>query len=119
KHLNPIESPELSDIEALQAIRDAQDTFDERLKNCFSQAIKEVEGLNYPGVTDPKLKISTKIEPIDGLNHDSAVQYELTNALSNVSLDYLRLPESYNGLGYQNLISIAFRLMGFRDSWMK
>lgn len=119
KHLNPVESPELSDIDALQAISNAQDTFDERLKSCFSQAIKEVEGLNYPGVTDPKLKISTKVEPIDGLNHESAVQYELTNALSGVSLDYLRLPESYNGLGYQNLISIAFKLMGFRDSWMK
>lgn len=119
KHLNPIEHPELSDIEALQSIRNAQDTFDERLKNCFSQAIKEVEGLNYPGVTDPKLKISTKVEPIDGLNHDSAVQYELTNALSSISFEYLRLPESYNGLGYQNLISIAFKLMGFRDSWMK
>lgn len=119
KHLNPIESPELSDIDALQAISNAQNTFDERLKSCFSSAIKEVEELNYPGITDPKLKISTKIEPIDGLNHESAVQYELTNALSSVTVDYLKLPESYNGLGYQNLISIAFKLMGFRDSWMK
>jgi hypothetical protein len=31
----------------------------------------------------------------------------------------LRLPEDYNGLGYQNLISMVFRLMSFRDGWMK
>jgi len=31
----------------------------------------------------------------------------------------LCLPESYNGLGYQNLISMVFRLIGFRDAWMQ
>ena len=29
------------------------------------------------------------------------------------------LPERYNGLGYQNLISMVFRLMSFRDGWMR
>jgi len=29
------------------------------------------------------------------------------------------LPEKYNGLGYQNLISIIFKLIRFRDEWMK
>jgi hypothetical protein len=31
----------------------------------------------------------------------------------------LRLPEANNGLGYQNLISMIFRLMSFRDAWMR
>ncbi|MGO7388926.1 AAA family ATPase, partial [Rhizobium ruizarguesonis] len=31
----------------------------------------------------------------------------------------LYLPEDSNGLGYQNLISMVFRLMAFRDSWMR
>ena len=31
----------------------------------------------------------------------------------------LKLPEKYNGLGYQNLISMVFDLMGFRDDWMR
>ena len=29
------------------------------------------------------------------------------------------LPEKYNGLGYQNLISMVFNLMRFRDDWMQ
>ena len=31
----------------------------------------------------------------------------------------MRLPEDSNGLGYQNLISMVFRLMSFRDAWMR
>jgi AAA ATPase domain len=30
----------------------------------------------------------------------------------------LHLPEDSNGLGYQNLISMVFRLMSYRDAWM-
>jgi hypothetical protein len=29
--------------------------------------MKELEDLNYPGVTDPVLKIGTKLKPVDGL----------------------------------------------------
>ena len=33
--------------------------------------------------------------------------------------DSLKLSEKYNGLGYQNLISMVFDLMRFRDDWMR
>lgn len=32
---------------------------------------------------------------------------------------HLKLSETHNGLGYQNLISMTFKLMAFRDEWMK
>ncbi|MDD5652881.1 MAG: AAA family ATPase [Candidatus Omnitrophica bacterium] len=119
RHINPSDDMvEASDIAALEAIQNAQDEFDKKLREGFSEALKELEGLGYPGVTDPKLIISTKIKPIDGLNHSSALQYEVTSPKSE-SWGAPRLPEEYNGLGYQNLISIVFRLMSFRDSWMK
>lgn len=121
KHINPSdEMVELSDIAALEAIQQAQGEFDKKLREGFSEALKELEDLGYPGVTDPRLIISTKIKPIDGLNHSSALQYEVTSQKSETSsIESPRLPEEYNGLGYQNLISIVFRLMSFRDSWMK
>lgn len=119
KHLDPLESPEPSDMEALRALRDAEKLFDVRLRDGFSAALKEVESLGYPGVTDPKLTIATRIRLTDGLDHDAAVQFDLLpdNALG--SSEPLRLPENHNGLGYQNLISIVFRLMSFRDEWMQ
>lgn len=115
-HLNPTKSPELNDIEALQAIELAQGTFNEKLHMGFKKALNELENLGYPGFSNPKISISTKIEPMDGLNHDSAVQFDLLDGNNDLQL---KLPEQYNGLGYQNLISMIFKLMRFRDEWMR
>ena len=117
KHLDPFENPDPKDIEALRAIEQAQQAFDERLREGFSAAIQEVEGMGYPGVSDPRLKISSRLKPVDGLNHEAAVQYVISANEENDVIE-LTLPEDSNGLGYQNLISMIFRLMSFRDAWM-
>ncbi len=118
RHLDPTENPELEDLQALQAIAKAQNIFDARLKVSFDPALSEVQKLGYPGITDPKLTVSTRLRPTDGLNHDAAVQYELASG-PNPDDTPLRLPEDFNGLGYQNLISMVFLLMSFRDGWMR
>jgi len=118
KHLDPFESPDTKDIEALRAIESAQKAFDDRLREGFAAALDEVEGLGYPGVTDPRLKISSRLKPVDGLNHEAAVQYMVQMVDDEQTVD-LNLPEDSNGLGYQNLISMVFRLMSFRDAWMR
>ena len=119
QHLDPFDQPEPKDLEALQALHGAQAAFGKRLATCFSAALKELEDIGYPGVTDPKLTITTSIKPIDGLNHASAVQYEVPTHLKDGGGFAHRLPEDSNGLGYQNLVSIVFALMSFRDKWMK
>lgn len=113
KHLNPSEAPDASDIEALEAIEAARTVFNEKLRTSFTPAIGELEGLNYPGFGDPRISIKSKIDPRDSLDHETAVQFDLPGA------DSLSLPEKYNGLGYQNLISIIFNLIRFRDEWMR
>ncbi len=120
KHLDPFSTPEASDLAALQAIEAAQEAFDQRLHESFTEALAEVEGMGYPGVFDPKLKIASKLKTTDGLDHEAAVSFEIQMAdKGGIKVPLLRLPESYNGLGYQNLISMIFRLMSFRDSWMR
>lgn len=119
RHLDPLNKPDVSDLAALRAIETAQAAFDERLEECFKSALTEVEGLGYPGVTDPKLKISTRLRPTDGLDHDAAVQYQIDNVAATAATEVLLLPEDYNGLGYQNLVSMIFKLMSFRDAWMR
>ena len=119
QHLDPFDQPEPKDLEALQALHSAQVAFGERLATSFSTALKELEDIGYPGVTDPKLTITTSIKPIDGLNHASAVQYEVPTHRKEGEGFAHRLPEDSNGLGYQNLVSIVFALMSFRDKWMK
>jgi len=119
KHLDPSDLPDPSDVEALQAIDSAQTSFDVKLKTAFKEALDELESLGYPGITDPKLIISTKIQPMDGLIHSSAVQFQVIDQSGEKQEILLRLPEQYNGLGYQNLISMVFKLMSFRDGWMR
>ena len=119
KHLDPSEMPELSDVDALEAIHTAQTLFDEKLETSFSEALKEIQNLGYPGISDPTLTISTRIKPMDGLNHPSALQYAVISNDQDSDVIPPRLPEQYNGLGYQNLISMVFRLMSFRDEWMQ
>ena len=47
---------------------------------------------------------------------DAAIQYEVISDGSDAVTHFCLSPEKeYNGLGYQNLISMVFRLMSFRD----
>ena len=114
KHLDPEKLPTPKDLEILEVTEQARGVFDKNLANKFAPAISELEGLGYPGVTDPKITITTKVSTSETLKHDSAVQYALSKNDGT-----LKLPEKYNGLGYQNLISMVFDLMSFRDSWMR
>lgn len=113
KHLDPSESPDASDIEALEAIEAARAVFDDKLRTSFAPSLGELEGLNYPGFSDPRISLTSNISPGESLNHEAAVQFNLPGVES------LSLPERYNGLGYQNLISMVFSLIRFRDEWMR
>jgi predicted ATP-dependent endonuclease of OLD family len=117
-HLDPSKNPNAADLSALKAIENAQQEFNERLNIGFERALTEMNTLGYPGLTDPKLNISTRLRPIEGLNHNAAVQFMMPLQDEGESFE-LHLPEDSNGLGYQNLISMVFRLMSFRDSWMR
>ena len=114
KHLDPEKIPSPEDLEILKVTEAARDVFDKNLAIKFGPAIQELEGLGYPGVTDPKITIMTKVSTSETLRHESAVQYALSK-----KDDAMKLPEKYNGLGYQNLISMVFDLMSFRDGWMR
>ncbi|OFA08218.1 AAA family ATPase [Duganella phyllosphaerae] len=120
KHLDPAQGPDPMDLEALQAMEAAEGAFDLKLTESFKECFTEVAGLGYPGVSDPRPRVSTRLRAIDGLNHSAAVNFEV-DVVSDAGAvtPRLLLPEGSNGLGYQNLISMIFRLMSFRDAWMR
>lgn len=113
--LSPQEDlPEKRDLGYIEEVVKAQTKFDIILNSSFEKPIEELRSLGYPGFTDPKIHISTKMSYTDSLDHSSAVQYSTTKKDTR----HTRLPEDYTGLGYQNLISMVFKLMSFRDEWM-
>ena len=114
KHLDPEKTPTPEDLSLLAATKEAKNIFNNNLTIKFKTAIEELENLGYPGMTDPKITISAKVSTGETPTHEPTVQYAL-----NKSNQEMKLPERYNGLGYQNLISMVFSLMGFRDGWMQ
>lgn len=116
-HLDPEKSPTEEDLNILQAMEKAKEAFDENLAEKFKDALAQVENMGYPGVNNPKIKIESKINAMEALKHESAIQYEVPH--DDTIKEIYHLPEQYNGLGYQNLISMIFKLITFRDEWIK
>lgn len=119
RHLNPSDLPDQDDLEALNAIADAQHLFDEKLNDAFSQAIGEIKNLGYPGFNDPNIRLSSRIDPIDNLDHETGILFDLQQSSAPSGMALLSLSEKYNGLGYKNLIAMIFKLVSFRDHWMR
>jgi predicted ATP-dependent endonuclease of OLD family len=115
-HVDQADDPNEDDIRAFGAMQSAEKAFDKRLQTGFSMVFEELKHLGIPGVNNPSISINTRFKSIDGLNHDSAVQYKVSEP--EIGQEDRFLPESYAGLGYQNLIAMVFLLMRFRQDWI-
>lgn len=113
QHIQQREVVSQEDVDIFKAAENANKVCDEKLEMAFSGRIDELKNISYPGFLNPEIKIHSKINVKDTLSHDSAVQF-----LLNKGEEELVLPEKYNGLGYQNLISMYFKLIQFRDEWL-
>lgn len=116
-HVDQTEEVNADDVKAFSAIQKAEKAFDERLKTSFSDVFEELKELGVPGINNPNIVINTKFKSLDGLSHGTAVQYKVSEPEEGEEDRYL--PESYAGLGYQNLIAMIFLLMRFRQDWIE
>lgn len=114
QQLDPEHQPTQSDIKAISELQGAKEVFDRQISKKFEKPMKELSTFGYPGKNNPRIIIESKAQASEILTHSTIVQYPL---FSDGTTDY-KLPEKYNGLGYQNLISMSFKLMSFRDSWI-
>jgi predicted ATP-dependent endonuclease of OLD family len=99
------------DVKALEELHKATETLTKNMRSNFGKAFEEISKIGYPPFGAPSITINSQINATDGINHANALQYKTENGLC--------LPEAYNGLGYQNLIFITFKMIGFRDAWIK
>lgn len=111
-HLDPNKG-EISDddLNAIEKLNEATSNFTEIMKISFEPALNELSEIGYPPFGTPNITLNPQIKTADSINHSNALQYKAD--------DNLFLPENYNGLGYQNLIFMTFKMICFRDSWLK
>ena len=112
--LNPEDFPDEGDLNVLGQQQNLEEEFTERLNQQFKGPFDELKNMGYPGIGgNPTVEIAAKISGTDALHRSSSVQYRFDENVEEF------LPENYLGLGYQNLIYLTFRLLEFRDKWMR
>lgn len=114
RFLNPEDHPEAGDLEILRQKQEMEREFSKQLGLQFEAPLGELTQMGYPGIGgNPSVELTAKVSGSEAFQKTSSVQYRFNKA------DEDTLPESYLGLGYQNLIYLTFRLLQFRDQWMR
>ncbi|CAN5373694.1 ATP-dependent endonuclease [soil metagenome] len=115
EHLDFAKHPTPDDLAAIRATQAASKIFDERLEEIFRPPLAEVARMGYPGTANPEPIIKTDMHLADGLERESVLRYRVGTPTDDQDASLFELPEGLNGLGYQNLVLMIFRLMSFRD----
>jgi predicted ATP-dependent endonuclease of OLD family len=104
------------DHNALRALALSEGQLTKHFADVFSDTFKSLRKLGYPGLANPTLEIraALKLERLMG-DQQAKVHYLLEEATAEV--EALALPDSYNGLGFKNLIYMGVELLDLHSAW--
>jgi hypothetical protein len=88
-----------------KAVEEIQSGMDTDFKKELAKLMPAIEYFGYPGLDTVPLQPETKLEVGKLLSNFTKVQY--------AGYSGVQLPESYNGLGYRNLLYILLKIVGF------
>lgn len=97
---------------AYQVIDENNQKLTDHYETHFSGLMEVIKGLGVPSINDRILKIVSSLSPEEALQGNTDLIY----------IDEARqheLPESYNGLGFKNLIYMAIQISHFHLQWMR
>ncbi|MCW6589959.1 ATP-dependent nuclease [Yersinia ruckeri] len=78
----------------------------------FKPMLDRLARLGYPGVNNPRLKIMSALDPAHVMSQDARVHYQIGDGE-----DTATLPDSYNGLGFKNLIYMVVEILDSQARW--
>lgn len=110
---DPVENLTEAELPLYEEIVNLTESLNKQLDEQFKKPVSELKQINYPGFQNPSIKMNTRVNPKETLQHESSVLFEVGNKKHSYEL-----AEQYNGLGYRNLISMYFQLIHFRESWI-
>jgi predicted ATP-dependent endonuclease of OLD family len=104
------------DHNALRALALSEGQLTKHFADVFSDTFKSLRKLGYPGLANPTLEIraALKLERLMG-DQQAKVHYLLEEATDEA--EALVLPDSYNGLGFKNLIYMGVELLDLHSAW--
>lgn len=99
------------DHAALKALDTSERELNFHLEEVFSDTLKRLARLGYPGVNNPEIVIRAALDPTTVLGQDAKVHYLIPGA------GIAQLPDSYNGLGFKNLVYMVVELLDLHEQW--
>lgn len=100
------------DHAALKALFDSEQALNDHLDGVFKPMLDRLAKLGYPGVNNPQLKIMSALDPAHVMSQDARVHYQMGDDEGAVTL-----PDSYNGLGFKNLIYMVVEILDAQARW--
>ncbi len=101
------------DHQALRALFNSEAALNKHLEEVFRTTLDQLSSLGYPGLHNPRLEIRSALNPAAIMSsQDARVHYVLGDGA-----DSLPLPDSYNGLGYKNLIYMVVEILDMHAAW--
>lgn len=97
---------------AYQVIDENNQKLTEHYETHFSGLMDVIKGLGVPSVNDRDLRIVSSLSPLVALQGSTDLLYVDAERQHE-------LPESYNGLGFKNLIYMAIQISHFHLQWMR
>jgi len=96
---------------ALKALDTSEKELNFHLEEVFSDTLKHLAKLGYPGVNNPEIVIRAALDPTTVLGQNAKVHYVVPGAAT------AQLPDSYNGLGFKNLVYMVVELLDLHEQW--
>lgn len=100
------------DHAALRALFDSEQALNIHLDGVFKPTLDRLAKLGYPGINNPRLKIMSALDPAHVMSQDARVHYQIGEGE-----DAATLPDSYNGLGFKNLIYMVVEILDAQARW--
>ncbi len=102
------------DHNALRALFDSEIGLNNHLATVFEETLDQLSDLGYPGLNNPRLEIRSALNPATIMSsQDARVHFVLGDGDAA-----LRLPDSYNGLGFKNLIYMVVEILDLHAAWI-
>lgn len=99
------------DHAALKALDTSEKELNFHLEEVFSDTLKRLAKLGYPGVNNPEIVIRADLDPTAILGQNAKVHYVVPGAVT------AQLPDTYNGLGFKNLVYMVVELLDLHEQW--
>ena len=99
---------------ALKALFESEAGLNTHLAEVFEGTLKRLATLGYPGLHNPRMVIKSALNPESIMSQDAKVHYVLGEGDEATAPT---LPDSYNGLGFKNLIYMVVEILDLHARW--